>query len=175
MLWIREKSAQKRRRKKIRRFFFPARGFSHDIGLETGWPSAPQSPRLDKIPQAGEPSPEPQVSATTPQTSDVGAGKGRLLQDARGAPIVRPESSPSWPRESGVRRAPGGRGNTHLGLPRLLGKPPTARRRGRAVRGSRRRGSRALPSPNHSARFTDAALLGPTVTSPRRRFSSPRI
>lgn len=66
--------------------------------------------------------------------------------------------------------------NTHLWLPRILGKPPTARRRGTAVRGSGRLGSRALPSPNHSAPCSrpqdggDQPSPAPTAASARREF-----
>lgn len=62
-----EEIRSKKRRNKERRVF-PARDVSNDTGLEMGSPRAPQSPRLDRIPQAGEPSPEPQVSATTSRT-----------------------------------------------------------------------------------------------------------
>ncbi|XP_027459821.1 uncharacterized protein LOC113927838 [Zalophus californianus] len=70
--------------------------------------------------------------------------------DTQTALIAGPESLAKLATGAGDPRSTG-RVNTHLWLPTILGKPPTARRRGTAVRCSGRLGSRALPSPNHSA------------------------
>lgn len=142
--------------------------------LEIGGAGAPRSPRLDRVPEIRELSPEPQVSAAAARPSDTGAGTGRLTAGCAAVSHRKPpraladpgRGGPGTPTAPGERTLTwGGRGSSETAHRQVSG-------RGRAGLRARTEGPEQPRPPQLSAHRPSWVQPSPT---PPECYNLPRI